>query len=73
MTAFYAVLRGYQTQGVFCEVVSRVLQMVFYKAYKGHNIAYFFWYSIGNSIRRCVKDGTRHKHKRKSCIIESIL
>ena len=43
MTAFYAVLRGYQTQGVFCEVVSRVLQMVFYKAYKGHNIAYFFW------------------------------
>ena len=26
---FYAVLRGYQTQGVFCTVISRVLQMVF--------------------------------------------
>ena len=23
--------------------------------------------------RRCIRDSTRHKHKRKSCIVESIL
>ena len=28
--AFYAVLRGYQTQRVFCKVISRVLHMAFF-------------------------------------------
>ena len=48
--------------------------MVFYKAFiKGIIQRISFGHSIGNSIRHCVKDGTRHKPKRKSCIIESIL
>ena len=36
LRTFYGVLKRYQTQGVFCKLVCRVLQMIFYKAYKGH-------------------------------------
>ena len=32
----YGVLRRYHRQGVFCKLVCTVLQMIFYKAYKGH-------------------------------------